>query len=115
MAIKAAEQFAPHWYTPAGQEGDESPTRFFVEPLTERERAGFQMRVVMRDGAYVLEEHVLYDIAAAKVADWENFPADSAEEFSKAGLKKVPGAVMAEIGSHIWVSRGLEADAEKNS
>lgn len=115
MGIRAAEQFVPHWYTPVGQEGDESPTRFFVEPLTERQRSGFQMRSVLRGGAYVLEEHVLHDIALATVTNWENFPDGAPEEFSREGLKRVPGSVMNEIGAHVWAARDLSEDAEKNS
>lgn len=115
MGIKAAQQISPHWFTPVGQDADDEPTQFFVEPLTERDRANYQMQVVERDGRLVLEGSVFYDIALTKVKDWRNFPADAPEDFSRSGLKTVPAAIMSEIGVHIWTAAELSEDAEKNS
>ncbi len=118
MAIRALNPFAPFWYTPRGEEGQEKPTRFKIRGLDGTELGYLSPELVVDEAKGMvtgmsgkgLELALRYGLL-----DWENFENDQGPvRFSVGSFGKIPYVIRGELAMNILAASYVQ-EAEKKT
>lgn len=122
MALTALSPMAPHWHTPASEEGEESPTRFQIRGLNGNEIAQVVPDVhISNNGDDVSIGHTAMRLCLGfGLLNWENF--NDAEgnpvKFFKnptKNMEKLSYDLQAELAGAIFDASNIGEESAKNS
>ena len=115
MAIQALRGIAAEWYTPSNEEGEDSPTRFKIKPLTPPQ---LESVMVLSDAGNITIPLKNYrEVLKMGLVDWENFNDPDSEQPIRVGLAnqdRIPSTIRIEIGAEIISRSSMSGDQEKN-
>jgi hypothetical protein len=113
--MRALNPFAPFWYTPVADQGEEHPTRFKIRGLNGTEVGYVGPEFILDNGTISgltgkgLEMTLKYGLL-----DWENFENDSGKiAFNRANFGLIPYEVQAEIAMNIIAASYAKEEAKK--
>jgi len=115
MSIKALEGLVPTWYTPAGQDEDDKPTKFKCQPLDGQQYAEVSDHVKVAGSRIVISAEGQSLCLKYGLIDWENFN-DSAGPvaFIPSNHRLIPFATRVDLTVHIFASSSMSGEQEKN-
>jgi hypothetical protein len=121
MTIQAVKQFTPGWWTPPGQDDDDTKTRFMLQGLD-----GYGQAVVSEycsidaDGELQITGEGLRKILELGLIDWENLPGDAGESvpFPGPGLpaqRRLSLALQTAIAAQVFALTHPSVEDKKKS
>lgn len=115
MTIKALTGLVPEWYTPKDEEGKSEPAEFNLKPLTSPQVAKLQSYFNLESGE--ISGTGLYEAALMAVIGWRNITdhEDKPLPCNQVNLKKLPYAVLIELGGESLSRSFITDEDEKNS
>jgi hypothetical protein len=115
MAIKATRIGAKVWYTPECEEGESSPTRFHLKPLTEEEKENCIS--LTASGEATIDPSKNKHVLSGGLVGWENFNDDDGKEIkhSKVSHSRIPLEIRMELVGKIYEISYASEEDEKNS
>lgn len=118
MTIKALNPFAPFWYTPASEQGDEKPTRFKLRGLDGVELGYVSPELQVDDVQGTVSGITGKGLELALkygLLDWENFENDQGPvKFSVHNFRLIPYVMRAELAMRI-IAASYVQEAEKKT
>jgi hypothetical protein len=116
--LKALNPLTPEWYTPKSDEGNDSPTRFKIRPLSGVEGMDLEL---FRDveGNTRISGRSAKMILRHGLSDWENFGSDADKLDFKPGnpdenIARLPMAIADELVAEIFRRTVMQETERKN-
>lgn len=118
MAIITANPVASRWYTPASQEGEESPAKFKIRPLDGEQlsEAMYQAKIT-ENGGIELHPDGMRSALRNGLIDWQNVMDTDGNEipFSRTAIRLLPWTERLDLAGEIINISFMTEDEEKNS
>lgn len=115
MGVKALEGLQPSWYTPAGQDDGDKPTRFRLKPLDGDQFAEVADHVRPVDGVLKIDAQGQLLCLRYGLADWENFEDSSGPvRFQASNFRLIPYLTRTELSTKIFTMSSIDGEQEKN-
>lgn len=115
MAIHALRGVAAEWYTPSSEEGEDTPTRFKLKPLTPPQLESVMELSAVSGISIPLKNYG--EVLKLGLVEWENFddPETGAPvKVSFSNHHRIPSTIRIELGAEIISRSSLSGDQEKN-